>query len=68
MTSARKNKMEEAFPISEQGYTVERLLDGSKCQILLHTGASKSFTSKSHYLQCMSLHFLPTFTSKTQRI
>ena len=43
-------------------------MDGTKCQILLDTGASKSFTSKSHYLHCKSLHSLPKFTSKTQRI
>ena len=35
---------------------------------MLETEASKSFTSKSHYLQCKSLHSLPKFTSKTQRI
>ena len=56
------------FPISEQGYTTGKLLDSTECQILLDTGASKSFMSKSHYLQCKSLHSLPKFTSKTQRI
>ena len=50
MTRGIKIKVEETFPISEQGYTVGRLLDGSECQILLDTGASKSFMSKSHYL------------------
>ena len=34
---------EENFPISEQRYTTGKLLDGTKCQILLDTGASKSF-------------------------
>ena len=29
---------------------------------------SKSYMSKSHYLRCKSLHSLPKFTSKTQRI
>ena len=43
-------------------------MDGTECQILLDTGASKSFMSKSHYLHCKSLHSLPNFTSKTQRI
>ena len=48
----RDHKMvgEERFPLSEQGYTTGKLLDGTKCQILLDTGASKSFMSKSHYL------------------
>ena len=31
-------------------------------------GASKSFTSKSNYLGCKSLHSLPKFASKTQKI
>ena len=49
MTRVSKITAEETFPISEQGYTVGNLLDGSECQILLDTGASKSFMSKSHY-------------------
>ena len=40
--SQNKLKAEESFPISENG----RLLDGTKCQLLLDTGASKSFMSK----------------------
>ena len=41
MTQASKNKAEQNFPISEQGYMVGKLLDGTECQILLHMGASK---------------------------
>ena len=63
-----KLKAEESFPISENGYTLGRLLDGTECQLLLDTGASKSFMSKSFYMQCKSLHVLPKFASKTQRI
>ena len=59
---------EEKFPLSEQGYTTDKLLDNTDCQILLDTRASKSFMSKSHYLHCKSLHSLPKFGSKTQRI
>ena len=44
------------------------MLDGTEWQLLLDTGASKSFMSKSYYMQCKSLHFLPKFASKTQRI
>ena len=44
------------------------LLNGEECQILLDTGASKSYISKSYYLRCKSLHNLPKFASKTQRI
>ena len=53
-----KIKAEESFPILENGYTLGRLLDGTKCQLLLVTGASKSFMSKSFYMQCKSLHYL----------
>ena len=63
-----KIKVEESFPISEQGYTMGKLLNGRECQILLDTGASKSFMSKSYYMHCKSFHSLPKFTSKTQRI
>ena len=66
--SQDKLKTEESFPISESGYTLGRLLDGTKCQLLLDTGASKSFMSKSFYMQCKSLHTLPKFASTTQRI
>ena len=45
-----KVKAEERFPISEQGYVSGKLLDGSECHILLDTGASKSYMSKSYYL------------------
>ena len=61
-------KAEESFPISEHGYTSGRLLDGTECQLLLDTVASKSIMSKSFYMQCKSLHSLPKFVSKTQRI
>ena len=63
-----KLKAEESFPISEQGYTLGKLLNGTECQLLLDTGASKSFISKSFYMHCKSLHSLPKFASKTQRI
>ena len=68
MTWGDNLNVEERLPITEQGYTVDKLLDGIECQILLDTGASKSFMSKSHYLHCKSLHCLPKFASKTQRI
>ena len=61
-------KAEESFPISEHEYTSGKLLDGTECQLLLDMGTSKSFMSKSFYMQCTSLHSLPKFMSKTQRI
>ena len=67
---AKENKItaEGKFPISQPRYTTGKLLDGTKCQILLDTGASKSLMSKSHYLHCKSSHSLPKFASETQRI
>ena len=63
-----KLKAEESFPISEQGYTLGKLLDRTECQLLFDTGASKSFMSKSFYMHWKSLHSLPKFASKMQRI
>ena len=39
-----------------------------ECQILLDTGATKSYMSKSYYLQCKTVHVLLKFSSNTQRI
>ena len=63
-----KIKAKETFPISEQGYTMGKLLDGTECQILPSMRASKSFMSKSYYMCCKSLHYLLKFASKMQRI
>ena len=65
--SQNKLKAEESFSISESGYTTGKLLDGTKCQLLLDTGASKSFMSKSFYMHCKSLHTLPKFAATTQK-
>ena len=59
-----KLKAKESFPISEQWYTLGKLLDRTECQLLLDTGARKSFMSKSFYMHCKSLHSLPKFVSK----
>ena len=61
-------KAEESFPISEQGFVIEKVLNGEECQILLDTCVSKSYMSKSYYLRCKTLYGLPKFASKTQRI
>ena len=61
-------KAEESFPISEQGFVMGKLINGKECQILLDMGASKSYMSKSYYLRCKSLHNIPKFASKTQRM
>ena len=61
-------RAEESFPISEQGFVMGKLVNDEECQLLLDIGASKSYMSKSYYLRCKSLHNLPKFASKTQRI
>ena len=68
MTRNSKIKAEERFPITGQGFASGKLLDGTECQILLDTGATKSYMSKSYYLQCKTLHALPKFSSNMQRI
>ena len=68
MTRNTKIKAEERFPITGQGFASGKLSDGTECQILLDTGATKSYMSKSYYLRCKTLHALPKFSSNTQRI
>ena len=47
---------------------LRKIVGGTECQILLDMGATKSYMSKSYYLQCKTLHALPRFSSNTQRI
>ena len=63
-----KIKAEKRFPITGQGFASGKLLDSTDCQILLDTGATESYMSKSYYLQCKTLHALPKFTSNTEII
>ena len=59
-------RAEESFPISGQGYTVGKLLDRTECSMLIDTGASKSYMSKSFYIRSKTLHALPKFAPTTQ--
>ena len=68
MTRDTKIKAVERFPITGQGFASGKLLDGMECQILLDTGTTKSYMSKSYYLRCKTLHVLPKFSSNTQRM
>ena len=61
-------KAEESFPMTAKGYTKRQLLDGTDCEILIDTGASKSYMSKSYFLQCKNLCAMQKFTSSTRRI
>ena len=68
MTRDTKIKAEERFHIAGQGFASGKLLDGMECQILLDTGATKSYMSKLYYLRCKTLHALPKLLSNTERI
>ena len=68
MTRSTRIKAEERFPITGQGFATGKLLDGMECQILLDTGATKSYMSKLYYFRCKTLHALPKFSLNTQRI
>ena len=68
MTRNMEVKAEENFPITSCGYTQGKLIDGTECDILVDTDASKSYMSKSYFMRCKSLHSLPKFTSTTTRI
>ena len=68
MTRDTKIKTEERFPITGEGFASGKLLDGTEFQILLDTGATKSYMSKLYYLLCKTLYVLPKFSSNTHRI
>ena len=68
MTRDTEVKAKENFPITAHGYTKGKLLDGTKCDILVDPDVSKSCMSKSYFMRCKSLHSLPKLTSTTTRI
>ena len=68
MTRGTEVIAKENFPITLRGYTKGKLLDGTECDILVDTGMSKSYMSKSYFMRCKSLHSLPKLTSTTARI
>ena len=50
MTRNTEVKAEENLPIPDRGYTRGQLLDGTDCDVLIDTGTSKSYMSKSYFL------------------
>ena len=69
MSRKTELKAEESFAMNAAGHTRGELVDGTECEILIEdTGASKSYMSKSYYMQCKSMHAMPKFTSTTRRI
>ena len=61
-------KAEESFPMTARGYATWQLLDDTDCDVLVDTGVSKSYMSKSYFLQYKNLHVMPKFTSSAKRI
>ena len=68
MSRKMEVRAEESFAMNAAGHTRGELLDGTECEILIDTGASKSYMSKSYYMQCRSLNVMPKFTSTSKRI
>ena len=68
MSRKTEVKAEGSFAMNAAGHTRGELIDGSECEILIDTGMSKSYMSKSYYMRCKSLHKMPKFTSTTRRI
>ena len=62
MSRDTEMRAEESFPITARGYTRGELLDGTDCEILIDSGTSKSYMSKSYFLHCKSLHAMPKFS------
>ena len=52
-----------SFPITFDCHTNGELLGGGKMDILLDTGASKSYMSKAFYMRHEQLHHFPKFQS-----
>ena len=60
MVRDHKMAAEERFPMSEQGYTTGKLLDGTKCQILSDTGYNLCLNpityTVNHFIHYLHLH------------
>ena len=59
---------EPSFPITLDCHTDGELLGGGKLDILLDTGASKSYMSKAFYMQHPHLHNFSKFQSATRHL
>ena len=45
------NVQRKVFQSQSQAFVIGKVLNGEECQILLDTGVSKSYMSKSYYLR-----------------
>ena len=50
MSRKTEVRAEEIFAMNAAGHTRGELLDSTECKILIDTGASKSYMSKSYYM------------------
>ena len=50
MSRKTEVKAEESFAMNAAGHTRGELLDGTECEILIDTGASKLYMSKSYHM------------------
>ena len=50
MSRKTEVKAEESFTMNAAGHTRGGLMDGTECEILIDTGISKSYMSKSYYM------------------
>ena len=57
-----------SFPITLDCHTDGELLGGGKLDILLDTGASKSYMSKAFYMHHVQLHHFPKFQSAIRHL
>ena len=57
-----------SFPITLDCHTDGKLLGGGKLDILLDTGASKSYMSKAYYMCHPHLHHFPKFQSAIRHL
>ena len=60
--------LEESFPFHANSHNLAKFQTGGVMDIILGSGASKSYMSKSFYLRNTLLHHIPKFISNTRSI
>ena len=68
MTLDHTFNLEENFPFYANSHTLANFQTGGVMDILLDSGTSKSYMSKSFYLRNTYLHHIPKFISNTRSI
>ena len=68
MTIKSSFKTVESFPIHANSHTWGYVLGGGMINILLDSGASKSYMSKAYYMNNANLHHLPKCTSSIKTV